>query len=88
MERNEFPNATAAPASRSGATSTIATIALVVLAIGGLNWALVGLFDFDLVAALFGDMSIVSRVVYVVVGLAAVYSLTLLPRLGRLRATA
>lgn len=63
--------------------SVAATIAIVLLVVGGLNWALVGLFDFDLVAALFGDMSMVSRAVYVLVGLAAVYALTLLPRLSR-----
>lgn len=49
--------------------------ALVLLIVGGLNWGLVGLFDFDLVATLFGEGSALSRVVYVLVGLAAVYSL-------------
>ena len=53
------------------------------LGVGGLNWALVGLFDFDLVATLFGDMSLVTRIVYVVVGLCAIYALTLIPRLSR-----
>ena len=47
-------------------------ISLVLVIIGGLNWGLVGLVDFDLVAAIFGDMSAVSRIVYVLVGLAAV----------------
>lgn len=64
-------------------TPVLALVALVLLVVGGLNWALVGLFDFDLVAALFGDMSVLSRVVYVLVGLAAVYALTLVPRLSR-----
>lgn len=45
------------------------------LIVGGLNWLLVGAFDFDLVAALFGDMSPLSRVVYVLVGLSAVYQI-------------
>lgn len=45
----------------------------VLLIVGGLNWLLVGAFDFDLVAALFGDMSPLSRVVYVLVGLSAIY---------------
>lgn len=85
MQPTEHPG-TATPSRRAGVPSVLATIALVVLAIGGLNWALVGLFEFDLVAALFGDMSVVSRAVYVLVGLAAVYALTLLPRLGRLQA--
>ena len=45
------------------------------LAIGGLNWGLVGVFNFDLVAAIFGDMSILSRIVYTLVGIAAVYNI-------------
>jgi uncharacterized protein len=48
-------------------------IALVLAIIGGLNWGLVGAFKFDLVATIFGDMSSLSRIVYVLVGLAAVY---------------
>lgn len=48
-------------------------LAVVLVVVGGLNWGLVGLFSFDLVAALFGDMSAISRVVYALVGLAAVY---------------
>ena len=43
--------------------------------IGGLNWGLVGLFDFNLVAALFGEMSTLSRIVYVLVGISAVWQL-------------
>lgn len=46
-------------------------IALWIAIIGGLNWGLIGLFDFNLVAALFGGMSILTRIVYIVVGLAA-----------------
>lgn len=45
------------------------------LVIGGLNWGLIGLFGFDLVAAIFGQMTLISRIVYVLVGLAALYSL-------------
>ena len=50
-------------------------VALVLVIVGGLNWALVGLFSFDLVATIFGDMSVLSRIVYVLVGLSAVYVL-------------
>ena len=50
-------------------------LTLVLLIVGGLNWLLVGAFGFDLVAALFGDMSPLSRVVYVLVGLSAIYQL-------------
>jgi uncharacterized membrane protein YuzA (DUF378 family) len=53
-------------------------IALILIIVGGLNWGLVGVFKFDLVASIFGDMSALSRVVYTVVGVAAVYAVTLL----------
>ncbi|OHB55013.1 MAG: hypothetical protein A2Y07_02080 [Planctomycetes bacterium GWF2_50_10] len=49
--------------------------ALVLLIIGGLNWGLVGFFNFDLVEALFGEMSVISRIVYVIVGLSALWSI-------------
>lgn len=49
----------------------LVTLALVI--VGGLNWGLVGLFNFDLVAAIFGQMSTLSRVVYVLVGLSALW---------------
>lgn len=49
-------------------------IAIVLLVIGGINWGLVGLFQFDLVATLFGGQaSLISRIVYVIVGLSAIY---------------
>lgn len=53
--------------------SVLDWVALVLLIVGGLNWGLVGAMDFDLVATLFGDMSGISRIVYVLVGLSAVY---------------
>jgi uncharacterized protein len=48
---------------------------LVFVIVGGLNWGLVGLFDFDLVAALLGEGSLLSRIVYILVGLSAVWQL-------------
>lgn len=50
-------------------------IAKILLVIGGINWGLVGIMEYDLVAALFGDMTTAARVVYVLVGLAALYVL-------------
>ena len=50
--------------------------ALVLTVIGALNWGLIGLFRFDLVAFIFGDMSWLSRIVYVLVGLCGLYLLT------------
>lgn len=55
-------------------------ITLVLLIVGGLNWGLVGAFDFNLVSALFGEMTPLSRIVYVLVGLAAVYQIILLTK--------
>lgn len=48
-------------------------IALWIAIIGGLNWGLIGLFDFNLVAAIFGGMSLLTRIVYIIVGLAALW---------------
>ena len=56
-------------------TSALDWLAIALVVIGGLNWGLVGLFDFDLVAFLFGAMTNVARVVYVVVALAALYAI-------------
>jgi len=54
---------------------TLDLITLVLLIIGGLNWGLVGVFDFDLVAALLGEGTVPSRIVYVLVGLSGVWQL-------------
>jgi hypothetical protein len=51
------------------------TLTLVLLIVGGLNWGLVGLFGFDLVAAIFGEMSPLSRVVYALVGVSALWQI-------------
>jgi uncharacterized membrane protein YuzA (DUF378 family) len=54
-------------------------IVLLLVVIGGLNWGLVGIFDFDLVATFFGEMSTVSRIVYALVGVSAIYLLIVFP---------
>jgi len=58
-------------------------IALILVIVGGLNWALVGLFGFDLVAAIFGEMSLLTKIVYTLVGLAAVYVLVMAKGLSK-----
>lgn len=58
-------------------------VAYVLILVGALNWGLVGLFGFDLVAALFGEMTIFSRIVYALVGVAAVYDIVSLPAISR-----
>jgi uncharacterized membrane protein YuzA (DUF378 family) len=50
-------------------------ITLILLIVGGLNWVLIGLFNFDLVATLFGAGSILARIVYLLVGLSALWQL-------------
>jgi uncharacterized protein len=58
-------------------------IALILLIIGGLNWGLVGLLSFDLVASIFGVASVLSNIVYMLVGLAAIYVAIIFMKLER-----
>lgn len=53
--------------------NSLSWIAVILVIIGGLNWGLIGFFKFDLVATIFGDMSTLTRIVYSLVGLAALY---------------
>lgn len=63
-----------APGTRT--FNTVDWIAMILLIVGGINWGLVGLAQFDLVAALFGGQdALLSRIVYILVGLAALYSI-------------
>ena len=55
-------------------------VALVLVIVGAINWGLIGLLDFDLVATLFGQMTTFSRIVYALVGLAGLWSITFLFR--------
>lgn len=55
-------------------------LALVLMIIGALNWGLFGLFQFNLVASIFGETSIISRAIYTLVGAAGIYSISLLFR--------
>ena len=63
-------------------TKTLDYVALALVVIGAINWGLVGFFQFDLVATLFGAMSWISRIVYAVIGIAGIYSLTLFGRVS------
>lgn len=51
-------------------------IALTLVIIGALNWLLVGLIDFNLVDTLFGAGSVLTRIIYILVGIAGIWSLT------------
>lgn len=52
--------------------------ALIFTLVGALNWGLIGLFSFDLVAFLFGDMTLMSRIIYTIVGICGIINLVLL----------
>lgn len=59
-------------------------LALILIIVGALNWGLIGLFQFDLVATLFGGTaSVVSRIIYVLVGIAGIWGISIAARLGR-----
>jgi len=58
-------------------------VAIVLVVVGGLNWLLVGLFSWNLVSFIFGDMSALSRLIYGLVGLAAVYVAVTMPKYAR-----
>lgn len=60
--------------------NVIDIIALVLVIIGGLNWGLVGLFNFNLVTAIFGAWPVVERIIYTLVGLSALWAISLLAR--------
>lgn len=57
-------------------------IALTIVIVGAVNWGLIGFLDFNLVAAIFGSMSWLSRIIYGLVGLCGLYLITFYMRLG------
>lgn len=57
-------------------------IALTLVIIGAINWLLIGLFNFDLVATIFGAISVMSRIIYVLVGIAGLISIGLYPKVN------
>ena len=56
----------------------IDTIALVLVIIGAIKWGLVGIFNFNLVDAIFGAMSVISRIIYILVGISGLWAIKLL----------
>lgn len=53
-------------------------IALVLIIIGAINWGLIGIFNFNLVATIFGDMTVIARIIYGLVGLSGIWGIKLL----------
>jgi uncharacterized membrane protein YuzA (DUF378 family) len=81
-DRRHIPERrTTASGERHGVTlSVVDYIAMALLIIGGLNWASVALFSVDVVATLFGVLSPATRLVYLLVGIAALYAIYLVSR--------
>ena len=61
---------------------TLDYIALILVIVGTINWGLIGLLNFDLVRVLFGDMTLMSRIVYIVIGTCGLYSLSFFGRVN------
>ena len=56
----------------------IDTIALVLIIIGAINWVLVGIFNFNLVEAIFGGLSVLTRIIYILVGISGLWGIKLI----------
>ena len=63
--------------------SMVEMIAMILVIIGGLNWGLVGVMDIDLVAKILGAGSLLSSIVYILVGLSAIYVAITLPKIRK-----
>jgi uncharacterized membrane protein YuzA (DUF378 family) len=77
LDRRQMPERRAAMREGHAAMSVLDYIAMALLIIGGLNWGMVGLFNVDVVASIFGNDSALTRLVYTLVGVAALYSIYL-----------
>lgn len=55
---------------------TLKILSLLLVVIGAINWGLIGFFRFDLVSMLFGQMTIISRIIFALVGIAGLYSIS------------
>ena len=56
----------------------IDTIALILIIVGAINWGLIGIFNFNLVDTIFGAMSVISRIIYILVGISGLWGIKLL----------
>ena len=54
------------------------TIALILIIIGAINWGLIGIFNFNLVETIFGGFSVLSRIIYILVGIAGLWGIKLI----------
>jgi uncharacterized membrane protein YuzA (DUF378 family) len=91
MTQNIYPSQPATKPMRTDdghGLSVVDWIAVALVVVGAVNWALVGLFKFNLVAAIFGQGSTLSRIVYVIVGVAGLYVLYLATQVRHVRRVA
>ncbi len=77
LDRRQLPERRVALREGNFVMSAVDYIAMVLLIIGGLNWGMVGLFNIDVVSTIFGAESALTRVIFVLVGIAALYSIYL-----------
>lgn len=83
-ERRHLPERRSGSHSvRAGRLNAVDWVSMALLIVGGVNWGLVGLFNVDLVATLFGEMSFLSRIVYALVGLSALYAIYTSSKMSR-----
>lgn len=86
MERRHIPERrSTAAAARGGTMNALDWAATILMIVGGLNWGLVGLFDYNVVAALFGDQTPLTRLVYALVGVAALYGIYMAAKIAARR---
>lgn len=81
-ERRHIPERRTIAGTSGKRMTAIDWIPMLLLIVGGINWGLIGLMDFNLVAYLFGDDSVITRAIYGLVGLSALYSIYLSSRLS------
>ena len=81
IDRRQTPDRRSDVNRPSSAIVALDYIAMVLMIVGGLNWAMVGLFQVDVVATLFGPASPLARLIYVLVGVAALWGVYLMGKL-------
>lgn len=85
IDRRQLPERRVALREGNSVMSAVDYVAMVLLIIGGLNWGMVGLFNIDVVSTIFGAESPLSRVIFVLVGVAALYSIYLSSKMATSR---
>ena len=80
---NSSANRNSINSTASRNMTAIDWIAMTLLIIGGINWGLIGLFNIDIVATFFGEMTMLTKLVYSLVGLSALYCIYTASKMGR-----